>query len=144
MYSVKQMRAINDALVEEFRANDGQVKGPTGNSRIVVLTTTGSRTGQAHVTPLAYTRDGDRVVLIASKGGGPTNPSWYYNLIKQPVVTVELPGETFQARASVVTGEERDRLYEAMAAQIPTFAEYERVSPRRIPVVVLERLPEGG
>lgn len=139
MYSVKQMRAINDALVEEFRANDGVVTGPTGNSQVVVLTTTGSKTGRPHVTPLAYSLDGDRVVLIASKGGGPTNPSWYYNLLADPLVTVELPGGAHLAMARAAEGDERDRLYAAMAAQIPTFAEYEKIAPRRIPVVVLER-----
>ena len=139
MYTVKQMRAINTALVDEFRANEGRVTGPYGNSQLLVLTTTGSKTGQLHVTPLAYTQDGEQLVVIASKGGGPTSPSWYYNLIAEPSVTVELPGETFVARATVVAGEERARLYDAMAAQIATFAEYARTSTRLIPVVVLER-----
>ncbi len=90
--------------------------------------------------PLVYTTDGKRIVIIASKGGAPTNPDWYYNLRANPVVTVELPGETFDARAEVTTGEERTRLFNQQAELMPGFADYQRNTTREIPVVVLERL----
>jgi deazaflavin-dependent oxidoreductase (nitroreductase family) len=88
---------------------------------------------------VAYTKDGDRLVIIASKGGAPTNPDWYYNLLAHPDVTVELGKESFQARASIPERAERDRLFDQMAAQMPGFADYQRNTKRVIPVVVLER-----
>jgi deazaflavin-dependent oxidoreductase (nitroreductase family) len=133
--------AFNRGIVEEFRATGGKVTGRFANRPLVLLTTTGAKTGLARTVPLVYTTDGDRVVVIASKGGEPTNPDWYHNLVANPTVTVELPGDTFQARAVVAEGAERDRLYRQQAAQMPFFAEYERTTPRKIPVVVLERLP---
>jgi len=106
----------------------------------VLLTTKCARTGVTRTTPLVHTRDGDRYVVLASKGGAPTNPAWYHNLVANPTVTVEVGPEKFEARASVARGEERDRLFNAQAALMPGFAEYQRNTPRRIPVVVLERL----
>src|SRR5262249_52739913 len=107
---------------------------------LLLLTTTGKRTGKTHVNPLAYTRDGERYVVIASKGGAPTHPEGYLNLVANPAVTVEVGNETFSARATVPKGEERDRLFEAQAKIMPGFAQYQRQTKRRIPVVVLERL----
>lgn len=135
------MAQINRDVIAQFRANGGEIKeGIFKGSPIVLLTTKGARTGATHTTPLVHTRDGDHYVVIASKGGAPTNPAWYHNLVANPGVTVEVGPEKFQARATVARGEERDRLFNAQAALMPGFAEYQRNTTRRIPVVVLERL----
>src|SRR5262245_15226911 len=131
---------FNAALVAEFRANGGKVGGPFAGSPLLVLTTTGAISGQPRAHPLVHTTDGDRLVVIASKGGAPTNPAWYHNLLANPTATVELPGETFQVRAVVARGEERDRLFNQHAAQMPGFADYQRNTTRRLPVIVLERI----
>jgi deazaflavin-dependent oxidoreductase (nitroreductase family) len=131
---------FNRNLIEEFRASGGKVTGQFANSPLMVLTTTGAKSGQPREAPLVYTTDGDRIVIIASKGGAPTHPDWYHNLIANPIVTVELPGETFQAQATIAAGAERRRLFDAQAALMPGFADYERNTTRQIPVVVLERV----
>ena len=130
-------RGFNDALVEEFRTNGGKVTGMFGGAPLVLLTTTGAKSGKERTTPVVYTTDGDKVVVIASKGGAPTSPDWYHNLVANPDVTVELPGEKFEARARVAEGDERDRLYAAQAELMPNFAEYQKATTRKIPVVVL-------
>jgi deazaflavin-dependent oxidoreductase (nitroreductase family) len=107
---------------------------------ILLLTTTGARSGQTRVNPLAYTRDGDRYVVIASKGGSPEHPAWFHNLKANPLVTVEVGADKFQAQALVPEGAERDRLYDAQASVMPGFAEYQKKTTRRIPVVVLQRI----
>ncbi len=136
------MTSVNDFnrnLIEEFRSNDGKVGGQFGDSPLVLLTTTGAKSGNPHTTPVVYTKDGDNIVVIASKGGAPTNPAWYHNLVANPQVKVELPGETFTAKARVAEGEERDRLFRAQADLMPGFDEYQTKTTRVIPVVVLER-----
>ena len=130
---------FNRRIIEEFRANDGKVGGSFAGVPLVILTTTGAKSGQPREIPLAYTEDGDRLVIIASKGGAPSNPDWYYNLKAYPDITVEVPGDTYQARADEVTGDERDRLYDQMAAKMPNFAEYQRQTERKIPLFVIER-----
>jgi deazaflavin-dependent oxidoreductase (nitroreductase family) len=107
---------------------------------LLLLTTIGAKSGQARVNPAAYTTDGDRLIIIASKGGAPTNPDWYYNLKANPIVTIELGREQFQARAVVAEGAERDRLFTQMAEVMPGFADYQRNTDRQIPVIVLERM----
>lgn len=133
--------AYNRALIEEFRTNHGQVTGMFAGAPLVVITTKGAKSGQPRETPIVHTRD-DRgnVVVIASKGGAPTNPDWYHNLVANPAVKVELPDEVYDARARVATGEERRKLYDAQAAVMPNFAQYEKATTREIPVVVLERV----
>jgi deazaflavin-dependent oxidoreductase (nitroreductase family) len=106
----------------------------------LLLTTTGAKSGESRIAPLGYTVDNDRYVVIASKGGAPTNPDWYHNVLNHPEVTVEVETETFPARATVPQGEERQRLFDQMAGQIPQFAEYQRNTSRLLPVVVLERV----
>lgn len=130
---------FNQAIIAEFRANGGKVGGQFEGAPMLLLTTTGAKSGQPRVSPLVYTTDGDRLVIIASKGGAPTNPDWFANLRANPTVTVEVGSEQFQARAVVAEGEERDRLFNQMAAQMPGFAEYQRNTSRLIPVVLLER-----
>lgn len=127
----------NQSVIEAFRANGGKVQGP---NQLILLTTTGAKSGQPRTTPVAYSTDGDRLVIAASKGGGPTNPDWYHNLLANPTVTVEQGTERFQARASVITGEERDRLYARHAELMPGFADYPKKTTRTIPIVVLERV----
>jgi deazaflavin-dependent oxidoreductase (nitroreductase family) len=131
---------FNQALIEEFRANNGTVTGMFAGRPLVILTTTGAKSGESRTIPLVYTTDGDRIVIIASKGGAPTNPDWYHNIVANPTVTVELPGDTFPARATVAEGKERQRLYDAQAAEMPAFAEYQEKTTRQIPVVILERI----
>ena len=133
MPNAHDWNAENLKVIEEFRANGGK-------DRTILLTTTGAKSGLARVTPLLYTTDGDRVIIIASKGGSPTHPDWYHNLVANPEVTVELGRERFKARAIVAEGAERRRLFGQMAAQFSFFAEYEKNTPRLIPLIILERL----
>jgi deazaflavin-dependent oxidoreductase (nitroreductase family) len=128
---------FNSAIIAEFRANGGKVGGRWAGRTLLLLHTTGAKSSQRRVNPLAYTRDGDRLVVIASKGGAPTNPDWYYNLLANPLVTVEVGTEQFQARATVAAEPERTRLYDQMAKVMPGFAEYQRNTTRRIPVITL-------
>ncbi len=130
---------FNRKLIEEFRANGGKVSGMFAGAPLLLLTTTGARSGQPRVAPLLYSTDNGRPVVIASKGGAPTHPDWFHNLRANPEVTVEVGAETFPARATIPAGAERQRLFDQMAAQMPNFAEYQRNTTRQIPVVVLER-----
>ena len=134
------MKDINTGVVEQFRTNNGQIQsGMFKGARLLLLTTTGAKSGKTRINPLAFTREGEDYVVIASKGGSPTHPDWYHNLAANPDVTVEVGTDRFDARARVAQGEERDRLYGAQAALMPGFAEYQRKTTRQIPVVVLER-----
>jgi deazaflavin-dependent oxidoreductase (nitroreductase family) len=130
----------NRAIIEEFRANGGKVGGQFAGAPLLLLTTTGARSGQRRTNPMMYLADGDRLAVFASKSGAPTNPDWYHNLVANPTVTVEVGTETFDARATVLTGAERDRLYARQAGLYPGFAEYQEKTSRIIPVVALERL----
>lgn len=134
------MADFNQQLIDEYRATDGNVSGVFAGRPLMLLTTTGAKSGQPRTAPLVYTTDGDDLVVIASKGGAPTNPDWYHNLRAHPLVTVELGGDRFEARARVAEGQERERLYANQAAQMPAFADYQRKATREIPVVVLERV----
>jgi len=131
---------FNQKVITEFRANQGKVGGQFADRSLLLLTTTGAKSGKTYTKPLAYTKDGDRFVVIASFGGGPKNPSWYNNLVAHPEVTVEVGSERFKAKATVPTGEERQRLYDQQAKQIPAFAEYAKKTTRKIPVIVLTRI----
>jgi deazaflavin-dependent oxidoreductase (nitroreductase family) len=138
------MASVNDwnkAVVEEFRANGGKVGGQFADRPLLLLHTTGAKSGQERVNPLVYSTDGDRLVVVASKGGAPTNPDWYYNLVANPQVTVEVGTEQFQAQATVAEEPERTRLFDQMAAAMPGFADYQRNTPRILPMIVLTRLP---
>jgi deazaflavin-dependent oxidoreductase (nitroreductase family) len=129
----------NRQTIEEFRANKGKVGGMWEGRPLLLLTTTGAKSGKRHTTPTMYLRDGDRLLVFASKGGAPTNPDWYHNLLAHPEVTVEVGPETYQATATVITGEERDRLYARQAELYPQFADYQAKTTRKIPVIALER-----
>ncbi len=135
------MNDFNQGVIDEFRANDGKTTGPFADTPLMIMTTIGAKSGKERVIPIVYTRDGDRLVIAASKAGAPTNPDWYFNIVgATPRSTVELPGDTFRARATVVDRAERDRLYAAHAEAMPDFAEYETKTDRVIPIVVLERI----
>ena len=130
----------NKAVVEEFRANGGKV-AQFADRELLLLHTTGAKSGQLRINPLVYSTDGDRLMVVASKGGAPTNPDWYYNVVANPQVTVEVGTEQFQAQATVAEEPERTRLFDQMAAAMPGFADYQHKTSRILPVVVLTRLP---
>ena len=129
----------NSQIIKEFRASGGKVGVMGEDSPLLLLTTTGAKSGQRHTTPTMYLRDGNRLLVFASKSGAPTNPDWYRNLLAHPAVTVEVGTETYQAIASPITGEERDRLYAKQANLYPQFADYQMKTTRKIPVIALER-----
>ena len=135
---MSEMQDFNSGVIEEFRANHGRVAA-FGDTPVVLLTTTGAKTGTRRLNPLAALIEGDRLYVFASKAGAPTHPDWYHNLIATPEVVVELGDETFDAVAVPVNGPERDRLYAAQAALVSTFADYEKKTDRVIPVVELRR-----
>ena len=134
-------RDFNQALINDLRANQGRASsGPFKGGDVLILTTTGAKTGEARENPLAFSRDNGNYVVVASKGGAPTNPAWYHNLCANPIVKVEALGETFGARARVIDGEQDyERLYREHARKMPGFNEYRQRTSRRIPVIVLER-----
>jgi deazaflavin-dependent oxidoreductase (nitroreductase family) len=129
----------NLAVIREFRANAGKVGGPFAGRTLLLLHTTGRKSGRERVNPVAYVADGDRLVIIASKGGAPENPDWYNNLVAHPLVTVEVGAETFRVRASVAAEPERSRLYGKMVEMMPGFDDYRKRTSRVIPVVILTR-----
>jgi len=129
----------NKNIIDEFHAKGGKGIGHFGDN-LLLLTTTGARTGERRTNPVAFHRQGDRYVIAATKGGAPSHPAWYHNHVKDPNVTIEVGTEKFPARATVVKGAERDRLYETHASAMPQlgFREYPKRTKRVIPVIVLE------
>ena len=137
---MSELNDFNQQVISEFRANQGKVGGQLANMPVLLLTTTGAKSGRTLTKPLVYTTDGDRIVVLASFAGGPKNPPWYHNLVANPVATVELGSERFRVQAAVTAGEERQRLFDRQAAQMPIFAEYQQKTTRQIPVIVLKRI----
>jgi deazaflavin-dependent oxidoreductase (nitroreductase family) len=131
------MSEFNRAIIEEFRANGGKVGGSFEGAPVLLLTSTGAKSGQRRTTPLMYMPDGERMVIFASKGGAPTNPGWYHNLRANPSATVEVGTDTVDVDAAVTSGEERERLFKRQAELYPQFAEYAEKTTREIPVVAL-------
>ena len=131
------MSEFNRAIIEEFRANGGKVGGSFEGAHVLLLTSTGAKSGQRRTTPLMYMPDGERMVIFASKGGAPTNPAWYHNLRANPSATVEVGADTVDVDAAVTSGEERERLFKRQAELYPQFAEYAEKTTREIPVVAL-------
>jgi deazaflavin-dependent oxidoreductase (nitroreductase family) len=133
----------NRQVIEEFRAKAGVVEEARGGyfagKPMLLLHTTGARTGAERVNPLLYLEEGERLYVFATKGGAPHDPDWLHNLRANPDVTVEMGAETFPARATVAARAERDRVYAEMSRRHPEFADYERATPRVIPVVRVER-----
>ena len=138
-HSNSYWQQMNKGVIAEFRANDGAVK--RRKNPLILLTTTGARSGRQHVTPLNFSRDGDRIVVIASKGGSATHPDWYRNIVSNPEVQIEDGTDTYRARATIAEEPERTRLYDRQAKQMTFFESYRRrVKAREIPVVVFERV----
>jgi deazaflavin-dependent oxidoreductase (nitroreductase family) len=130
---------FNRQLIDEFRANGGKLSGGFGRVPMLLLTTTGRKSGRKHTTPLAYQPDGDDIYVFGSFAGGPKHPAWYHNLVANPDVTIEVGPDTFDATAVVLTGDERDRVFERQKKDIPNFADYETKTTRVIPVIRLDR-----
>jgi len=137
------MASWSQAIIDEFHAKGGKGVGQFGN-RLVLLTTTGQRSGKAQTTPVMYHRDGERYVVVASKAGAPDHPAWYHNLKANPLATVEVGTEsgteTFEVRAHEAQGAERERIWADRVAIAPGFGEYQRQTSRQIPVMLLERI----
>ena len=134
---MSDMTDWNRRIIEEFRANEGKVGGPFKDSPVLLLHTTGAKTGTERVHPMMYLDLDGRRFVFASKAGADTNPDWYHNLIAHPEVNVEAGPDTYSAQAAPVTGAERDRIYSEQAKRYPGFAEYQEKTKRVIPVVEL-------
>jgi deazaflavin-dependent oxidoreductase (nitroreductase family) len=130
---------FNRAIIEEFRANSGRVGGPFEGVPVLLLSTTGARSGERRTTPVVYRQDAGRLIIFGSKAGAPEHPAWYHNLVADPSVTVEVGTDTFEANARALEGQERDRLFAEQATEHPQFDEYARKTTRLIPVIALER-----
>jgi deazaflavin-dependent oxidoreductase (nitroreductase family) len=133
------MSDYNLGIIEEFRANGGAVGGSWEGRNLLLLTTTGRKSGRPHTTPMVYTPDGDRLLVYASKAGAPKHPDWFLNLEADPRVVVEVGPERYEAVATPLEGEERDREFAAQVERAPTFGEYQEKTTRVIPVVALRR-----
>jgi deazaflavin-dependent oxidoreductase (nitroreductase family) len=136
----RRMDELNQSVIKEFRANQGRVGGAMEAMPILLLTMIGAKTRRTLTRPLCYSREGDRLVVIASYGGAPRNPPWYHNLVANPLVTVEVGTEKFKARAAKTSGAERQRLFDAQAQLIPFFDDYQKKAKRQIPVLTLTRI----
>ena len=132
---------FNQGVIDEFRANAGMVGGYFEGRNMVLVHHQGAKSGKQYVSPLVYQRlDDGKMAIFASKGGAPENPAWYHNVVANPNVTVEIGTETFDVRARVADGEERNRIWEQQKVDVPGFADYENKTTRSIPVVILERI----
>jgi len=129
----------NHAVIQEFRSSAGKVGGYFEGAPVLLLHTIGAKTNKTRITPLMYLPDGDRWVVFASKAGAPTNPDWFHNLVVNPDVRIEVGMETIDVRATVASPEERGSLYPRQVAAYPQYGEYENMTSRKIPVVVLSR-----
>ena len=135
--TANEMKTFNQSVIDEFRANGGETSGPFAGAPLLLLTSTGAKSGEPRVSPVVHTRDGDRYIIIASKGGADTNPNWYHNLVANPRATIEVGTDTVEVEATVAAGDERTRLFDAQAALMPNFTEYAQKTTRQIPVFIL-------
>jgi deazaflavin-dependent oxidoreductase (nitroreductase family) len=129
----------NQTIIDEFRANGGVVGGPFQGAKLLLLHTVGAKSGESRINPLAYFEDGDDLLIVASYAGGPTNPPWYYNLLANTTVKLEVGDSTFSASASTVPEPKRTELYDRIANKADAFAQYRDKTTRVIPVVRLEK-----
>jgi deazaflavin-dependent oxidoreductase (nitroreductase family) len=136
---VSEYDDTNASVIKEFRANAGKVGGQFEGLALILIHHVGAKSGTVRVTPLVYVPDGDRLVIIASKGGAPTHPDWYYNVKANPVFDVEVGTEKFSVKATEVVGDERERLWARVVEQMPWFADYQRKTTRQIPLFTLTR-----
>jgi len=130
---------FNTQIIQEFRANDGNVGGGFEGAPMLLLHTTGARSGQERVNPVVYLADGDRWLIFASKAGAPTDPDWYHNLVANPKASIEIGTDNIPVVATVLEGEERDRFYAKQVEVMPGFGEYQEKAGRVIPVIALTR-----
>jgi deazaflavin-dependent oxidoreductase (nitroreductase family) len=130
----------NELLIDQFRTNAGKVDGQFADLPLLLLTTVGAKTAETRTTPLVYFIDGDRYLVIASKAGASTHPAWYHNLVANPAASVQLPDESFDVRARVAEGAERDHLFQKVTERFPIYLDYQKRTSRMIPVVVLDRI----
>lgn len=137
MRKTNEMNDRNQKIIDEFHENDGQVGGRFEGKTLLLLHTKGAKTGKERVNPVAYVRDDGRYVVIASKGGAPTNPDWYHNILAHPRLNVEVGTESIPVQAKVANEPERTRLYNKMVEMMPGFDDYRRRTERKIPVIVL-------
>lgn len=135
------MNEWNKQVIAEFRANEGKVGGFFENATLLLLHTKGAKSGKERINPLMYIEDDDRYVIVASAAGAPKHPDWFYNVVANPDVEVEVGTEEFRARAAVAEEPERTELYANVSARYPNFIEYQEKTDRVIPVLTLERLP---
>jgi deazaflavin-dependent oxidoreductase (nitroreductase family) len=129
----------NASIIKEFRENEGRVGGRFEGAPILLLHSFGAKTGQERVNPMMYQQAGDGWAVFASKGGAPTNPDWYHNLVVNPEAAIEVGTDTIPVKARVTDGDERERIWGKQKKDYPGFAEYERNTTREIPVILLER-----
>ena len=128
------------ALIADMRAHGGRAaSGPMAGKPLMVLTTTGARSGEPRTSIVTYHKKGDRFAIAASMGGAPKHPAWYHNLIANPDATIEVDNETFKVRATDTSGAERDRLWDEHVAELPEFGEYPKKTDRTIPMLLLDR-----
>jgi deazaflavin-dependent oxidoreductase (nitroreductase family) len=139
MSDTNDFNDFNRRIIEEFRANGGKVGGQFEGAPMLLLHTTGAKSGEERVNPLVYQQVGEELAVFGSRGGAPTHPDWYRNILAEPSVTVEVGTETVPMQARITSGEERDRIWEQQKAIAPGFAEYEKTANREIPVVLLSR-----
>jgi deazaflavin-dependent oxidoreductase (nitroreductase family) len=131
----QDMLAHNRQVIADFRANGGVEPG----RNLLLLTTTGARTGEERTSPMMFVPDGDRILVIASNAGAVHHPNWYHNLVAHPDVTVEVTGDTYRARALPLEGEERERTWASITGQFAFFLDHQAKIERTIPIVALER-----
>lgn len=134
------MQDFNRQIIDEFRSNGGKVGGQFEGAPLLLLHTTGAKSGAERVNPMMYQQVGDELAVFASKAGAPTNPDWYHNLVATPRATVEVGHDTYEVESRVAAGQERTRIWEAQKAAYPGFADYESATTRTIPVVILRRV----
>ena len=132
-----EMSDWNSKIIDEFRANEGKVGGPFEGAPVLLLHTEGARTGQERVNPMMYQQVDGGYAVFATKGGAPSNPDWYHNLLAHPEVAAEIGTSTVELIARVAEGDERERIWAAQKAAYPGFADYERKTTRQIPVIIL-------
>ena len=137
--TVSEHQNWNQKIIDEFRANLGKVGGQFEGAPVLLLTTTGAKSGKRHTTPMMYLAGDGVLYVFASKAGAPTNPDWYHNLAANPKVTVEVGADKFDATAVALEGDQRDEIFARQAALYPGFAEYQQQTTRVIPVVQLTR-----
>ena len=136
---MSDQKAYNRKLIEDFRASRGVSDDPFAGRPLLLLTTTGARSGQRRTTPLMYVADRDRLLVIASNAGAPAHPDWYRNLLAHPEATVEVGADTYDVHAVVLEGAERQQLWDKIVESYPFFTEHQAKITREIPVIALER-----